>query len=78
MGINQWENEVNGTFRLTVEDERRLSVLNSSGTAFEAVSDVNETLFILPSSNSPQSFANYGTNSPTSPDDTTSVPTFTI
>lgn len=77
MGINQWENEVNGTFRLTVEDERRLSVLNSSGTAFEAVSDVNETLFILPSSNSPQSFANYGTNSPTSPHDTTSVPTFT-
>lgn len=48
MGINQWENETNGTSRLTIEDERRFSVLNANGDTFDAICDVNETLFIIP------------------------------
>ena len=59
MGINQWENEADGTFRLTVEDERRLSVLNSSGTAFQAICDVNETLFVIPKDSGGGATLNY-------------------
>lgn len=48
MGINQWENEANGTFKLTVQDTRRMSVYNATKKAFDPVCDVNETLFIIP------------------------------
>ena len=46
MGINQWNDETNNTFKLTVEDTRRLSVFNQAGNTFDAVCEVAETLFV--------------------------------
>ena len=48
MGINQWNDEVNNTFVLTVEDTRRMSFYTVATNAFQPVCDVAETLFIIP------------------------------
>ncbi len=59
MGINQWNDETNNTFKLTVEDTRRLSVFNQPNNTFDGVCEVAETLFILPSAVTPQTFMNF-------------------
>lgn len=48
MGINQWNDEVNNTFVLTVEDTRRMSFYTVATNAFQPICDVAETLFIVP------------------------------
>ena len=47
MGINQWNDEVNNTFTVTVQDTRRMCTIGPTGT-ISTVCDVAETLFIIP------------------------------
>lgn len=61
MGINQWNDESNNTFQLVVEDTRRLSVFDGTSLSFDPICDVAETLFVLSTSTTPQSFDNGST-----------------
>lgn len=64
MGITQWNDESNNTFDLVVCDTRRASVYNITSQEFDPICEVNETLFIVPETASPQSFDNGETATP--------------
>ena len=46
MGINHWENETTGAFRMTVEDTRRMCTFNTTTKLFDPVNTFSQDVYI--------------------------------